>query len=142
MFRTRTPQAVPDSLLSVPHLAGCPREELAVLGRISTLVTVEPGRVLCVEGGPAAEAFLVLDGEVEVLVHGQCVARVGPGGFVGEMGLIERAARSATVVATTTTALLAMTRAELATLLADAPTLTRTMMADIATRLRVANERV
>jgi CRP/FNR family cyclic AMP-dependent transcriptional regulator len=54
------------------------------------------------EEGEAGRTFIVIErGEVTVTVHGQEVGRLGPGDSFGEMALIDKTARSATVKADT-----------------------------------------
>jgi len=55
------------------------------------------------EEGEAGRTFIVIErGEVTVTVHGEEVARLGPGDSFGEMALIDKSARSATVKAEVT----------------------------------------
>jgi CRP-like cAMP-binding protein len=57
---------------------------------------------LIAEEGETGRTFVVIDrGEVTVTVHGQEVGRLGPGDAFGEMALIDKSARSATVKADT-----------------------------------------
>ncbi len=52
------------------------------------------------EEGEAGRTFVVIEsGEATVTVHGQEVGRLGPGDAFGEMALIDKSARSATVQA-------------------------------------------
>ena len=54
------------------------------------------------EEGEAGRTFIVIErGEVTVTVHGEEVGRLGPGDAFGEMALIDKSARSATVTADT-----------------------------------------
>jgi CRP/FNR family cyclic AMP-dependent transcriptional regulator len=54
------------------------------------------------EEGEAGRTFIVIErGEVTVSVHGKEVGRLGPGDSFGEMALIDKSARSATVKADT-----------------------------------------
>ena len=54
------------------------------------------------EEGEVGRTFIVIEkGEVTVAVHGKEVARLGPGDSFGEMALIDKSARSATVKAET-----------------------------------------
>jgi len=54
------------------------------------------------EEGEAGRTFVVIErGEVTVTVHGQEVGRLGSGDAFGEMALIDKSARSATVTADT-----------------------------------------
>jgi CRP-like cAMP-binding protein len=63
--------------------------------------TYAPGETIA-EEGEAGRTFVVIEsGEVTVTVHGQEVGKLGPGQAFGEMALIDKAARSATVKADT-----------------------------------------
>jgi CRP/FNR family transcriptional regulator, cyclic AMP receptor protein len=63
--------------------------------------TYAAGEVIAEEGA-AGKTFIVIEtGEVTVTVHGQEVGRLGPGDAFGEMALIDKSARSATVTADT-----------------------------------------
>jgi CRP-like cAMP-binding protein len=54
------------------------------------------------EEGEAGKTFIVIEtGQVTVTVHGREVGRLGPGDAFGEMALIDKSARSATVKADT-----------------------------------------
>ena len=53
------------------------------------------------EGEPGDAMYVVLEGELEARVRGRLVETIGPGGIVGELALIDRASRVATVVAKT-----------------------------------------
>src|SRR5215217_2350403 len=78
--------------------------------RIATLVVhrdVEPGTVLVREGDPAGELLVIQQGSVDVTKrvagaeHEQRIATLEAGATLGEMTLLDRAPRSATVRATT-----------------------------------------
>jgi CRP-like cAMP-binding protein len=59
--------------------------------------TYAPGETIT-EEGEAGRTFVVIEsGEATVTVHGQEVGRLGPGDAFGEMALIDKSARSATV---------------------------------------------
>jgi CRP/FNR family cyclic AMP-dependent transcriptional regulator len=61
--------------------------------------TYAPGETIT-EEGEAGRTFVVIEsGEATVTVHGQEVGRLGPGDAFGEMALIDKSARSATVKA-------------------------------------------
>lgn len=68
-----------------------------------TAKTFVPGDVLLREGDTAAMAYLIESGTVEVskIADGRRIIlnTLGPGAIVGEMALIDRAPRSATVTA-------------------------------------------
>jgi CRP-like cAMP-binding protein len=61
--------------------------------------TYSPGETIT-EEGEAGRTFVVIEsGEATVTVHGQEVGKLGPGDAFGEMALIDKSARSATVKA-------------------------------------------
>jgi CRP-like cAMP-binding protein len=63
--------------------------------------TYAPGEVIT-EEGEAGRTFVVIEsGEATVAVHGEEVGKLGPGEAFGEMALIDKSARTATVKADT-----------------------------------------
>jgi hypothetical protein len=62
---------------------------------------LKAGAVLCEQGEPKTEIFLLLDGELEARVDGEPVATIGPGAVLGERAYLEGAGRTATLRATT-----------------------------------------
>jgi CRP-like cAMP-binding protein len=63
--------------------------------------TYAPGETIAAEGESGRTFVVIESGEVTVTVHGQEVGKLGPGDAFGEMALIDKAARSATVKADT-----------------------------------------
>lgn len=75
-------------------------EELAAIAAIVEPRTITAGQDLFREGEPGDGLFLVLAGEINIIKSGlrgeRSLARLGPGGVLGEMSLITADARSAT----------------------------------------------
>jgi CRP-like cAMP-binding protein len=91
-----------ERLRAVPLFSACSERELDRIDALATEVDLPAGKVLIAEGSAdCREAFVILEGTAAVSVRGVQVALVGPGACVGEMGVIERAPRTATVVALT-----------------------------------------
>jgi CRP-like cAMP-binding protein len=63
--------------------------------------TYAPGELLAEEGEPGRTFFVIESGEATVVVHGNDVRKLGPGDSLGEMALVDKSARSATVRADT-----------------------------------------
>lgn len=74
--------------------------ELAAIAGIVQSQDVEAGKDLFREGDPGDGLFLVVAGEIDVIKRGlrgdRSLARLGPGGVLGEMSLITQDVRSAT----------------------------------------------
>ena len=65
------------------------------------LVSFEPGDVVMRKGEPGDHYVLIAEGEVEVSDDGHLLRVCGPGDGVGEIALVRRTPRTATVVART-----------------------------------------
>jgi CRP-like cAMP-binding protein len=125
-----------DLIRGVGLFAGLSQREL---GRIATLVDelrVDAGHVLCTEGRPGSEFFVIANGRAEATRHGEHLAFLGPGAFFGEMSLLDHGPRSATVTATTSMHLLVLDARAFLGLVADHPAVARKVMRGLAERLR------
>lgn len=142
MHRSHAQRRHLDALARIPALTACPRTELAAIARHTTPASIPAGFTLCREGETGREAFIIVSGEADVAIGGRTVARLGAGAFCGEMALVERGARSATVTAATAMDLLVMSISEFTSLLASAPCMTRQMAVELSRRLRTADRAV
>jgi CRP/FNR family cyclic AMP-dependent transcriptional regulator len=86
-------------LKSIPLFEEVGDEELAQIAPFAQEVSVEAGKVLVREGDFSYEFMAIEDGTAEVTRGGEHVADLGPGDFFGEMGLLEKTLRNATVTA-------------------------------------------
>lgn len=80
-------------------------KRLRALGPYVDEIEVRSGSTLMREGSFPFELEVIIEGSADVLIAGEKVGEVGPGAVLGEMALLERGARSATVVATSDTKL-------------------------------------
>ncbi|HET7857008.1 MAG TPA: cyclic nucleotide-binding domain-containing protein [Gaiellaceae bacterium] len=93
------PQPSLDLIRRVPLFAAADDRFLEGLAGEFMERTFSAGETI-VEEGESGQTFIVIeDGWVTVTVHGQEVGRLGPGDAFGEMALIDKSARTATVTA-------------------------------------------
>ena len=106
-----------DLLRSVPLFAELSDFDLDLLKRRAETITLEPGEELFAEGDAGARAFVISEGEIEIVKRtGErevLLAVHKPGEVIGEMALLQDAPRSATAKARTTARLLAIPKAEI-----------------------------
>ncbi|MGH2761973.1 MAG: cyclic nucleotide-binding domain-containing protein [Thermoleophilaceae bacterium] len=96
-------------LKSIPLFEEVGDEELAQIAPFAQEVTVEEGKVLVREGDFSYEFMAIEDGTAEVTRGGEHVNELGHGDFFGEMGLLEKTLRNATVTARTQMRLITLT---------------------------------
>lgn len=124
-----------EHLSRVPMFSACSRQELQAIARRSTDVSFPAGEVLLREGEPGYEAFVIVDGAVQVSRGGREVAVLGAGDFFGELALLDRSPRTATVTTVAPTEAVVLTLQEFDALLEEAPTLARKILQGLARRL-------
>jgi cAMP-dependent protein kinase regulator len=95
-------------LKSVPLFAGLGKRERELVARFADEIDVPAGKVLTEEGGPSLEFFVIVSGSATVSKGGGEVARLEPGDFFGEIGVLRSQRRTATVTAETPMSLLVL----------------------------------
>jgi MFS family permease len=99
-------------LRSTRFFAPLPTPMLERLARNLIPIRVPDGSVVITQGEAGDRFYAIMEGGVDVLENGRRVATLGPGGSFGEIALIRDVPRTATVVATTESKLLALDRDE------------------------------
>ena len=127
-------------LAGVDLFYGCFRRELARIAALTTEVAVPAGQVICREGDPGDEAFVVIGGAARVTVGEREIATVGPGGFFGEMAILDGGPRIATVTSLEPMRLLVLSRREFYAVLAEVPYVAGHMLTAVGARLRSAHK--
>jgi CRP/FNR family transcriptional regulator, cyclic AMP receptor protein len=129
-------------LTSVPLFAQCTKAELKSLARHTSDITAEPDQVLIKEGQGAYDFFVIVSGEAEVSREGRVVANLQAGDYFGEIGLLAPALRDATVAARSQMELIVLAQWDFEQALAEAPGMTRRLLAGMAHRLRQLDQRL
>lgn len=91
----------PERLRAIPLFASLDDETLRGIATFATESSVPAGKHLVKEGDYAYEFMAIEDGEADVMRGGEKVATLGPGDFFGEIAVLEKTLRTASVVATT-----------------------------------------
>ncbi len=140
VLRKNDPRA--EYLANVQLFSGCSRDELHRIASTSTVVDVDAGRVLVREGEYRRDFFVIVDGHATVTIEGQHLATLGPGSFFGEMAMLNRSPRIATVTASEPMTILSFSALEFATLVASLPLpVARRMLAGMTARLGETDRR-
>jgi CRP-like cAMP-binding protein len=130
-----------DQLAQVRLFSAFNKKELALIAKASDEVDVSAGKELVKEGSPGHEFFLILKGDAAVRRNGRKVTTLGPGQYFGELALLDRGPRNATVVAETPMQLLVLGQREFAGVLDEVPVLAHKMLTIMAARVREADAR-
>jgi CRP/FNR family transcriptional regulator, cyclic AMP receptor protein len=112
-----------DLIRGLPLFELCSKRDLRRIAAIAEERSVERGAELIREGEPGIEFYVVVEGEIEVRRGTRRIARLGAGSFVGEIALLSRSPRTATVVATTPLRVLVIDGASFVALLDSLPEL-------------------
>jgi CRP/FNR family transcriptional regulator, cyclic AMP receptor protein len=124
-----------EHLAAVPLFSRCSKGQLQEIGRVADELTVKAGTVLARQGDIGRELFVIVDGTASVSRDGELVATIGKGGFVGELAVIARVPRNATVTAESDLDLLVLTPSGLSQLLDDVPGLAKHLLYETVSRL-------
>jgi CRP/FNR family transcriptional regulator, cyclic AMP receptor protein len=101
--------------------------------------TFKAGDVIFREGDPAQELYIIKSGKVEVRLGNRLLDTLAELSIFGEMALIDRSPRSATVIAATDATIVPVDEKQFLFLVSRTPHFALNVMRVLAQRLRVAN---
>jgi len=123
----------PQNLRELALFADCTDDELDLIGGLITPVTLPEGTVLLHQDATDRQFLVLAEGQARVVRWSDDsaneLALLGPGDFVGEMALLDRQPRNATVVAVTPVRAYVSTLREFNGLLAVAPSVRAKILA-------------
>ena len=125
-----------EHLAKVPMFSACSKRELQLIAGRGSDVAVDAGKELVTEGRSGVEFFVIVDGKARVTRGGKEVAVLGPGDFFGELALLTRAPRNATVTATTPLEAIVIDSRAFDGVLEEAPHVAKKVMVGLATRVQ------
>ena len=111
----------PARLNKIPVFADLSDAELDHIAALAAEVSVPESKELVREGDYSYDVLAIEEGTARVERHGDRLADLGPGDVVGEMGVLERSQRNATVVATSPMMLVTLTSWDIRRLAKTAP---------------------
>jgi CRP-like cAMP-binding protein len=114
------------------------KSALAILSRALSQTTVryERNKVIVKEGQAGVMMYVVLEGRLAVSIQDKIVEKIGAGGVFGEMALVERTPRLATVTSETDCGLLAFGRNTLLDLIKASPDFAVSLLGAVGDRAR------
>lgn len=118
LSKSRMKQAITDFLTTFSFFDSLDERDLALISPHLHLFEIEPGKVVFKEGDKGDCVYFVLEGELDVFKEASSTGRTGfdrvrittltKGKSIGEMSVIDRTPRSATVKARTKATLVGM----------------------------------
>jgi CRP/FNR family cyclic AMP-dependent transcriptional regulator len=111
----------PGRLKKIPVFADLDDDELGHIAALAAEVSVPLGKELVREGDYSYDVLAIEEGSARVERNGEYIDDVGPGDVVGEMGVLERSQRNATVIATSPMLLVTLTSWDIRRLRKSAP---------------------
>jgi len=133
----------PASGVKMKESAVFDKSALAILSRALSQTTVrhERSSVIVKEGQVGVTMYVVLEGRLAVSIQDKLVEKIGPGGVFGEMALVERTPRLASVTAETACSLLAIGRNTFLDLIKASPDFAVSLLGAVSDRARFVASR-
>jgi CRP/FNR family cyclic AMP-dependent transcriptional regulator len=105
-------------------------------------LAIPAGQTIFNEGDSGNSMYVVVEGNVDLLVKGKLVESLGPGGVLGEMALLDNIPRSAGAIAKTDCRLVEINEKRFKFLIQQTPNFALQLMRVIADRLRRMDDRL
>ena len=124
-----------DLIKRVPLFSSASRKELEEIASLADEIDLPEGKELIAEGDTGHEFFVLIEGTADVERGGKKVASIGPGDFFGEIALIARTPRNATIRTTSPVRALVITDRAFRQLLDHSPQIAVGVLTALAERL-------
>jgi CRP/FNR family cyclic AMP-dependent transcriptional regulator len=111
--------------------------QLASAMGVSEPETIRPTTVILREGESDSAMYVVVSGEIAVSIQGTYVERVGVGGILGEIALVNDSPRAASAIALSEVQLLTINRDDFMGLVKSNPSFAVSLLRAVATRLEI-----
>ena len=122
-------------LRKVPLFAHLNKKSLQDVAHIADEIDLPAGKEMATEGDRGREFFVLLDGEAEVTKGGKRINTMKKGDFFGEIALVTKMPRTASVTATTDVEVLVITERDFGALLKRSPEVGKQIAEALAERV-------
>jgi CRP-like cAMP-binding protein len=122
-------------LKKVPLFSRLDKHGLQDVAHIADELDLPAGKEMATEGDRGREFFVLLDGEADVTKAGERINTMKPGDFFGEIALVTKMPRTASVTATTDVNVLVITERDFDALLRKSPDVGRSVAEALAERV-------
>ena len=129
-----------DMLAEVDLFTVLTKKELTKIHDAGKEVTFPAGRTIVTEGENGVGFHLILKGKAKVTVNNRLRSNLGPGDYFGEMAIIDRGTRSATVMADTDVTTLSIASWDFMPVLSENFEMCRKILVELSRRLRSAEK--
>jgi len=134
--RRQAADVVTGHLKAVRLFSTCTRKELRAISKSAKIMNLKKGAQIITEGDDGNTMYVVLVGTARVSRAGRKLATVGPGAAFGELALLSKGPRTATVVAVSDMEVAIITRRKLTKVLTEAPDFARKLLEALADMVR------
>ena len=123
-------------LANVSLFSACSKRELRLIAKFAHTRQIRGGTQLLVEGESGDEMFVLLTGSATVQRGGRKLARVGSGDAVGELAILSKAPRNATVTTNADCDVAVISRRHVRRMVEEAPGFSLKLLEALANRIR------
>jgi CRP-like cAMP-binding protein len=122
-------------LRKVPLFSRLDKKHLQAVAQITDELDLPAGKVMATEGDRGREFFVLLEGEADVKKGDRSINTMKTGDFFGEIALVTKMPRTASVTATTPVRVLVITERDFDALLKKSPEVGRNVAEALAERV-------
>lgn len=128
-------------LRNLPLFSQVEPSKLKLIAFTSERLLYKPGEALCVQGEMGDSAYVIIDGEAEVVLETDrgsiVISRLGKNDIAGEIAVLCDVPRTATVRAVTTVDALCISKEQFHSLLQEFPQISLDLLRELARRLEL-----
>ncbi len=125
-----------EHLRNISLFSACSTKDLQKIAKVSDELHVAAGTILVDQGQTGREAFVLMSGSATVKRNGKKIATVGEGDVIGELALLDRGPRTATVICDTDCEVLVIDQRHFLGVLDEVPALAIKLLGVLASKIR------